>query len=291
MDGLNVLAGGLDNLFKNHPALGTATVLAGGAAGALVLGSVGGSLVKAALLRGQGAVAEAVTAGVLAATPGGEAAVAARLAPTGVGAVAPTLAASAAKAAKSAAKWGGISTAIFGGMEAIGVLADKDADKPRDLTRIGVTTGGSIAGMAAGAALGSVVPVIGTAIGGLIGGILGSMGGSYGAGMAFDALWAPADSQRSRGGWRGRGFVDPRIIGNEGQPDLLAGSGAFGGLANARNGRLEIGTGTLDVNVMVTQQPGGGWAATALPSVARQPTMIRINPGSTNPAGYANGVD
>ena len=41
----NVLAGRLDTLFKNHPALGTSTVLAGGAAGALVLGSVGGSVV------------------------------------------------------------------------------------------------------------------------------------------------------------------------------------------------------------------------------------------------------
>lgn len=287
MDGLNVIAGGLDNLFKNHPTLGTSTVLAGGAMGALVLGSVGGSIIKSMLLSGQNAVAQAVTTGVLAATPGGAAgaaagaeAGAAGAAGAGAAAVVPGLASKAALAAKTAAKWGGIGATIFGGIEAIGVLADDKADKPRDLTRIGVTTGGTVAGMAAGAALGSIVPGIGTGIGGIIGGIFGSMGGSYGAGAAFDALWAPKPLPAAPIDWRGKGFVDPRLPGANGQSDPLAPVGG-----GARNGRLEVGDGKLDINIMLTQQPLGDWTATARQSVTQQPSLLKINAGATHPGG------
>ena len=290
MDGLNVIAGGLDDLFKNHPTLGTSTVLAGGAMGALVLGSVGGSIIKSMLLSGQNAVAQAVTTEVLAATPGGAAgaaagaeagaAGAAGAAGDGAAAVVPGLASKAALAAKTAAKWGGIGATIFGGIEAIGVLADDKADKPRDLTRIGVTTGGTVAGMAAGAALGSIVPGIGTGIGGIIGGILGSMGGSYGAGAAFDALWAPKPLPAAPIDWRGKGFVDPRLPGASGQSDPLV---PIGG--SARSGRLEVGDGKLDINIMLTQQPLGDWTATARQSVIQQPSIIKINAGATHPGG------
>lgn len=84
-------------------------------------------------------------------------------------------------------------------------------------------------------------------------------------------------------GVRGQGFDDPRRL------DSLALSApgqAASQLAAGQSAKIELGQGQLDINVLVTQQPSGDWKTTAMPSVVRQPSAIRINPGDTNPGGF-----
>ena len=90
-------------------------------------------------------------------------------------------------------------------------------------------------------------------------------------------LTAPPEAP---GDWRSKGFVDPRIPGIDGPPDLLT---PIGG--GARNERLEVGDGKLDINIMLTQQPLGDWTATARQSVTQQPSLLKINAGATYPGG------
>lgn len=84
-------------------------------------------------------------------------------------------------------------------------------------------------------------------------------------------------------GVRGQGFDDPRRL------DFLTLSApgeSATQLAAGQSAKIEVGQGQLDINVLVTQQPMGDWRATATQSVTRQPSVIRINPGNTNPGGF-----
>ncbi|MEY2689817.1 MAG: hypothetical protein RL375_4016 [Pseudomonadota bacterium] len=77
--------------------------------------------------------------------------------------------------------------------------------------------------------------------------------------------------------WRGRGYRDPRLLG------LTAPTSGPGSTADAiaAAGNNALGTGSLDVNVRVSDD-----RTTATTSVARPMSLVRINPGNTNPAGY-----
>ncbi|WP_310627045.1 phage tail tape measure protein [Limnohabitans sp.] len=60
------------------------------------------------------------------------------------------------------------------------------------------------------------------------------------------------------------------------------GTQPFGGQLGGQSAQVQIGQGQLDINVRVTDD-----RVTLSPTVAQQPSLIRINPGSTNPAGYS----
>lgn len=85
------------------------------------------------------------------------------------------------------------------------------------------------------------------------------------------------------GGVRGQGFDDPRRLDSL---TLSAPGESATQLALGQSAKIEVGQGQLDINVLVTQQPMGDWRATATQSVTRQPSVIRINPGNTNPGGF-----
>lgn len=83
-------------------------------------------------------------------------------------------------------------------------------------------------------------------------------------------------------GVRGQGFDDPRRLDSL----ALSAPGQAASQLAAGQSKIELGQGQLDINVLVTQQPSGDWKTTAMPSVVRQPSAIRINPGDTNPGGF-----
>ncbi|HCY15621.1 MAG: phage tail tape measure protein [Curvibacter sp. GWA2_64_110] len=262
MDGANSLLDPAGRFIENHPGVGTAGLMAGGAAGAYLMGRFGGALWKALILRGAAAPAAAQAAGALAwpvlegaggaasgAGAGGAAAV--RAAASGI--------ASSAQLAKML-KYGGITTGIAALLEGTAVLADPNADKARELTRVGVTNGaGLLGGALAGAAAGSVLPGLGT----LLGAIGGGLAGAYGSGAIFDWLWA---KPQARALGPGGALDDPRRL-------SLAGMGGL-----AMGPELKIGEGVLRLDVHVTTD-----GVTTQPTVLRQPSLIRISPGPTNP--------
>lgn len=64
---------------------------------------------------------------------------------------------------------------------------------------------------------------------------------------------------------------------------ISAPRGAAGGVdmtAGLGSGRLDVGQGTLGIDVRVTDE-----RVTAVPRVLQQPSLIRLNPGATNPGG------
>lgn len=265
MDGANsVLGGPVGGFFEKYPGAGTAGLMAGGAAGTYLMGRFGGALWKALILRGAGAggaakaaqqlawpVLEGAGGAVSGAGAGGAAAV--RAAASGI--------ASSAQLAKML-KYGGITTGIAALLEGTAVLADPNADKARELTRVGVTNGaGLLGGALAGAAAGSVLPGLGT----LLGAIGGGLAGAYGSGAIFDWLWA---KPQARALGPGGALDDPRRL-------SLA---SMGGLAMGPE--LKIGEGVLRLDVHVTSD-----GVTTQPTVLQQPSLIRINPGLTNPGG------
>lgn len=83
-------------------------------------------------------------------------------------------------------------------------------------------------------------------------------------------------------GVRGQGFDDPRRLDSL---TLSSPGEAARQLAAGQATKIELGQGQLDINLLVTQQPMGDWRVTATQSVTRQPSVIRINPGNTNPGG------
>lgn len=279
MDGLNnVLGGPVGDLFQNHPGVGTAGLLGAGAAGAYLSGRVGGALWKSLILRGAPA-AGTVAAGAAAATEAGGAAVAG-VAPVGISTL--------ARAAKLL-KYGGATAAIGAGLEGISIMADEKSDKSREFSRLGVTTGAGLAGGAMGGALvGSVVPVIGT----LLGAVVGGLAGSYGSGALFDSMWSkksPQGRQAERvpylppdAAMRMAG-LNP-AFGNVPGLDMLTltAPGAMPAqLAAGRMTEVKVGEGTLAINVRVTDE-----RVIATPTVMQPLSLIRINPGNTNPGGF-----
>ncbi|MCU7371557.1 phage tail tape measure protein [Paucibacter sp. O1-1] len=111
---------------------------------------------------------------------------------------------------------------------------------------------GGWGGAYAGAALGTALfPGVGTLIGGAVGGVGGYLAGKG----ALDWLW-----------------------GQDPARDLVG--GAQSPLAQA--GQMQIGQGTLAVNVRVSDE-----RATATSSVVQPLSLVRIDAGSTNPAGYS----
>lgn len=187
MDNLSSLVSGpMQGFFERNPGAGTAGLLGLGAGGAYLGGRLGGGLLKSLILRGAPAAGAVAGGAAEAGAAGGAASAAAAASGASRMAVA-------GKVASRVLKFGGPLALVGGGLEAVSVLADDKADKPRELSRVGVTTGGALAGAAAGAALGSVVPVLGTAIGAILGGVLGSLGGGAASGALFDAMWAKKD--------------------------------------------------------------------------------------------------
>lgn len=80
---------------------------------------------------------------------------------------------------------------------------------------------------------------------------------------------------------RGRGFNDPRLL------TLTTPSIAEQALAMGQPTKIELGEGKLTVSVLVTQQPNGDWQTTANPLITQQPSIIKLNAGSTNPGGFS----
>jgi hypothetical protein len=344
-DGANSLLGGsIGKFFEANPAAGTAGILAGGAAGALLLGRfgrAGGALVKSLIARGAPAAgalpaalpaaaplvwptlpaaAGAVAGGLApAAAHGGAAAVGASAAGTALAQGAAARAAPALSAAATAGKllkFGGITAGIGGVLEGASILADEKADKGRDLTRVGLTGGmGVVGGALSGAAVGSVLPGIGTIIGAIVGGV----GASLGSGALFDLIW---EKKAAPGGVLGSAPLPQSAMPRYGQlpqeawpmglgmPSAPAAWGGEGrGAARAqvamgaapaldflritapqmaaqmaqpgKTSEIKIGDGILNLNVRISDE-----RVSVVPSVAQQPSLIRINAGSTNPGGY-----
>lgn len=265
------VSGPLQGFYERNPGLGTAT-LAGLGAGSLYLGGhMGASLLK----RFAGGAAEAGASGG-AASAAAAASSASRMA-----------------VASKVLKFGGPMALLGGGIDAVGVLADEKADKPRELARVGVTTGGALGGAAAGAALGSVVPVLGTAVGGIIGALLGSLGGGAASGALFDSMWAKKDPAARQAALLatapqltptqyGKGFVSGLPVP---QMDFLTltapGMGAAAPLATGKTTEVKVGEGRIALDVRVTDE-----RVVAVPSVIQQPQLFKISAGGTNPGGF-----
>ncbi|WP_310614592.1 phage tail tape measure protein [Limnohabitans sp.] len=151
----------------------------------------------------------------------------------------------------------------------------------------GAVTGAAGALGALGPALGRVAPTLGRLS--LAGGAAYGAYEMYQLGDAFTQWYSaahrdgvalsPQAQERINGGalngWRGKGYNDPRLF------DLTAPVDAAQTMG-AQSGQVQIGQGQLDINVRVTDD-----RVTLSPTVAQQPSLIRINPGSTNPAGYS----
>jgi hypothetical protein len=142
-------------------------------------------------------------------------------------------------------------------------------------------TVGRVAGVAgvAGAAMSRAAPGLRAA--GSVGakfGFLGLLSEMFFTSDADLEVLRQADLIRANGkNHRGMGYRDPRLLG-------MTGPGAGLGSASeaiAAAGNNALGTGSLDVNVRVTDE-----RTTATTSVARPMSLVRINPGNTNPAGY-----
>ncbi|MBP6897377.1 MAG: phage tail tape measure protein [Pseudacidovorax sp.] len=190
--------------------------------------------------------------------------------------------------ARNALKYGGTVAAIGGGIEALGVLADPEADKARELTRVGVTTGGGLAGAVGGAALGSIVPGVGTVLGGLIGGALGGFGGSALTGSLFDWLWSKKDpAQRAAAtpvtqAEMARAFPSGLQVPSLDLLTLSAPGAALGTTLQAgKTTELKVGEGVLRLDLVVRDE-----RVDVRPSVPQQPSLIKINPGGTDPGSF-----
>ena len=89
-----------------------------------------------------------------------------------------------------------------------------------------------------------------------------------------------ASADRMRQGYRGKGYNDPRLLtltappGEMSAGDQMAARAALAGISGLDVGRL-------DVNVVVHDE-----RVTATTSVGKPMSLVRINNGSTNPAGY-----
>lgn len=126
--------------------------------------------------------------------------------------------------------------------------------RTRGYAQAGAGLGGGLAGALAGAAAGSLLfPGVGT----LVGGVLGGLGGSWAGKAGLDALWAE-DPARD-------------LIG----PD---------GTAMVGGGKIELGKGSIDVNVRVADDR-------VRYDLATQGTpAVGLQAGNTNPAGYGPGT-
>lgn len=260
------VSGPLQGYFERNPGAGTA-VLGGLGLGASYLG--GSALMR--LLRARGAAA------------GGEGAAAAAAA-----AAEGTRAAALGQVARSAFKFGAPLAVLGGGVDAVRVLADPEADKARELTRVGVTTGGGLAGAVGGAALGSIVPGVGTVLGGLIGGALGGFGGSALTGSLFDWLWSKKDpAQRAAAtpvtqAEVARAFPSGLQVPSMDLLTLSAPGAALGTTLQAgKTTELKVGEGVLRLDLVVRDE-----RVDVRPSVPQQPSLIKINPGGTDPGSF-----
>ena len=269
MDSLaGMVSGPLQGFYERNPGVGTAT-MAGLGLSSLYLGGRAG---LGLLSRFAGGAAEAGASGG-AATAAAAASGASRMATAG-------------KVASRVLKVGGPLALLGGGIDAVGVLADEKADKPRELTRVGVTTGGALGGAAAGAALGSVVPGLGTAFGGIVGGLLGGFGGGAAMGALFDSIWEKKDPAARQAALPqaqlGKGFVSGLAVP---QLDLLTltapGMGASSPLAAGKTTEVKVGEGRLAIDVRVSDD-----RVLAVPSIIQQPSLVKINAGGTNPGGF-----
>lgn len=276
MDGTaSFISGPLQGFYERNPGLGTATLAGLGASSLYLGGHMGAGLLQ----RFAGGAAQAGASGG-AASAAAAASSASRMAV-------------ASKVATKVLKFGGPLALLGGGIDAVGVLADEKADKPRELTRVGVTTGGALGGAAAGAALGSVVPVLGTAVGGIIGAVLGSLGGGAVAGSLFDAMWAKKDpavreasmmtsAPQLQQAQLGRGFISGLQVPQMDFVTLTApGMGATAPLATGKTTEVKVGEGRIALDVRVTDD-----RVVAVPSVVQQPQLFKISAGGTNPGGF-----
>lgn len=78
-------------------------------------------------------------------------------------------------------------------------------------------------------------------------------------------------------GWRGKGFDDPRRL------DMLTVSApgkAAEQLAPGKSTEVKVGEGRIGIDVRVTDE-----RTTATPTVTQQPSLVKIDAGSTNPGG------
>ena len=99
------------------------------------------------------------------------------------------------------------------------------------------------------------------------------------------------NAERRRQGYRGRGFDDPRIIGSAGSRRQFAGAADWLSLTApgiptqllqpGAQTQINLGEGRLDIAVTVSDERVGARA-----SVGKPLSVIRINPGLTNPASY-----
>lgn len=153
-----------------------------------------------------------------------------------------------------------------------------------------------VTGKGGKAAGGSVLRTLGVATAAAAGtGIAASFGGLLGLLKKFPVLSLANDlfftseydlevlrnADRMRAGYRGKGFDDPRRLDRRPAPALatlnLTDPGSLPGLGG------DAGRGQLDVRVVVSDD-----RVTATPVLAKPMSIVRINPGNTNPAGYGD---
>lgn len=143
-------------------------------------------------------------------------------------------------------------------------VAASEAPAPATgMARLGAATGASLGGLAS---LFKLMPAIPLAM------------ELFGTSDADLQVLASAD--RMRQGYRGKGYNDPRLLTLTAPPgemsvgDQKAARAALAGISG-----LEVGR--LDVNVVVHDE-----RVTATTSVGKPMSLVRINSGNTNPAGY-----
>jgi TP901 family phage tail tape measure protein len=319
LDGLNGAAGGVGQFFSDHPNIGTTALVGTTALGALAGGR--GLLSAFRTVRGVGSAVQTLSAGAIAANravgsalpvaaESAAAKIASQVATVTAGSMAsgpklhslfngesPAVAALAARnarvaaarnaieeartAARSAAAWAPLerqaamaaraaSVGRFAlraapwvglGLESYGVLNDSTltgAGKARGLGMAAAGFGGAWGGASAGAAVGTMImPGVGTVLGGLAGGAAGYFGGRG----ALGSLWAQ-DPRRD--------FVQ-----------VTAPNGtALGKAGPGQPTTVQIGEGRVTLDVRVTDD-----RVAVHQTVTQQPSVIKINPGWTNPGG------
>lgn len=98
--------------------------------------------------------------------------------------------------------------------------------------------------------------------------------------LLIESLGGPSDDDIARlrayearkNGYRGKGYDDPRLL------KLTAPTAADQTTELGKTPEIKVGDGTLTIDVRVTND-----STSATQTVVRQPSLIRINPGATNP--------
>lgn len=185
MDGFNSwlgkLADGASTLYQQHPLL--AAAMEDGKVAVKTMGAAAGGAALALTLLTKSAITAAGAPGVPGA-PGGPGG--------GGGGGAPGIAGWGGRFG-SMLKWTGITSALFGGLEAYGIYSnDHLTAQQKKIGYAGAAGGtafGALGGAATGAAVGSVFPGVGTVIGAIIGSALGSWGGHAAGTAAGEAMF------------------------------------------------------------------------------------------------------